>query len=126
MLYLQRVKMRPNLDDLNPGESRFVHGNFDVYAGEVIVEGQSVAWNEIEEVEVAVAARAIGPAGWVVRYLVHGNPRYHVGLYFGHEEVVVRNITLNVAQYIIRCVAFYAPLPVRYIGSDELSPVMKA
>jgi hypothetical protein len=85
MVYLQRIKARPSTDDLTPAEARFVQHSFDSYAGEVLVNGQAVAWPEIEEVEVVVSPRAGGPAGWLVRYLVHGNERYHVGLYFGSE-----------------------------------------
>ncbi|MEO8610086.1 MAG: hypothetical protein ABI690_19485 [Chloroflexota bacterium] len=124
MVYLQRIKARPSPEDLTPGEARFVQHSFDPYAGEVLVGGQAVAWNAIEEVEVAVSARAAGPAGWLVRHIVHGNERYHVGLYFGQNEAIVPNVTLNVARYIVQCVAFFAPLPVRYTGPDGLSPVM--
>jgi hypothetical protein len=123
MPYLQRTKARPELDDLPPAEARGLHHRFDPYAGEVIVEGQSIAWNEIEEVEVALAPRAAGPAGWVVRYLVHGDQRYHVGLYFGREEAILPNVTLAVARYVVECVAFYAPQPVRFTGPDDFAPL---
>lgn len=126
MVYLQRIKARPSPDDLTLGEARYVQTVFDPYAGEVLVDGQAVAWDELEEIEVATAARAIGPAGWVVRHLVHGNKRYHIGLYFGRQEAIVQNVTLNVAGYIVQCVAFYAPLPVRYSGPDSLSPLVDA
>lgn len=125
MAYLQRTKVRPNPDDLTEGEARFVHEHFDVYAGEVIVDGQSVAWNQIEEIEVVPAARVVGPAGWIVRYFVHGNERYHVGLYFERQEAIVRNVTLKVARYIVDCIAFYAPLPVRYTGVADIAPLVE-
>ena len=124
MVYLQRTKARPSLEDLTSGEARFVHAAFDPYAGEVLVDGQTIAWDEIEEVEVAVSPRTAGPAGWVVRYMVHGNERYHVGFYFGRQEAIVPNVTLNVARYIVQCVAFFAPLLVRYTGPDNLGPVI--
>ncbi len=124
MVYLRRIKARPSMDDLTPGESRFIQHTFDPFAGEVLVDGQAVAWNEIEEVEVAVSPRAAGPAGWLVRYLVHGNERYHVGLYFGHEEAIIPNVTFNVARYIVQCVAFFAPGVVRYTGPEGLSPII--
>ena len=124
MVYLQRTKARPSLEDLKSGEAKFVQTTFDLYAGEVLVDGQTIAWDEIEEVEVAVSPRTAGPAGWVVRYMVHGNERYHVGLYFGRQEAIVPNVTLNVARYIVQCVAFFAPLPVRYTGPDNLVPVI--
>jgi hypothetical protein len=124
MVYLQRIKARPDIDALTPGEARFIRSTFDPYAGEVLVDGQSLTWDEIEEIEVAMAARVDGPAGWIVRHLVHGNERYHVGLYSGRREAIVPNVTLNVARYIVQCVAFYAPLPVRYTGPDGLSPTV--
>lgn len=119
-MYLQRLKFRPSIEDLTPGEARFVQSHFDPYAGEVIVNGDTIAWNEIQEVEVARAPRVGGPAGWIVRHLVHGDERYHVGLYFGRNEAVLPNVTLNVAQYLVKTVAFYAPQPVRYTGPEGL------
>jgi hypothetical protein len=124
MMYLQRIKSRPGLEDLTSGEAKFVLTAFDPYAGEVLVDGQAVAWDEIEQVEVAISPRAAGPAGWVVRHMVHGNERYHVGIYFGRQEAIVPNVTLNVARYILQCVAFFAPLPVRYTGPDGLVPLI--
>jgi hypothetical protein len=123
MTYLQRSNARPDLDDLSPVEVRALQHRFDPYAGEVVVEGQSIGWDEIEEVEVARAARASGPAGWLVRYLVHGGERYHVGLYFGQQEAILPNVTLKVARYVVQCVAFYAPQSVRYTGPDDLVPL---
>lgn len=125
MVYLQRTKARPNVDDLLAGEARFVYEHFDAYAGEVLVDGQAVGWNEIQEIEVVASPRAAGPAGWIVRHLVHGDERYHVGLYFGRQEAVVPNVTLNIARYIAQCVAYYAPLPVRYVGPEGLVPVIE-
>lgn len=122
MIYLQRTNLRPNTYDLSSGEIQFVQQHFDPYANEVIVEGQAVRWQEIEELEVVLSPRTSGPAGWIVRHLVHGDERYHVGLYFGRYEAVVPNVTLNVARYIVQCVAYYAPLPVRYRGVEGLSP----
>jgi hypothetical protein len=124
MVYLQRIKARPSLEDLTPGEARFVQQSFDPCAGEVLVDGYALAWNEIEEVEVALSPRAAGPAGWLVRHVVHGNERYHVGLYSGRDEAIIPNVTLNVARYIVQCVAFFAPGVVRYTGPDGLVPVV--
>jgi len=124
MEYLQRTKARPSLDDLTASEARWLPPRFDPYAGEVRIEGQAVGWNEIEEVEVVTAPRASGPAGWLVRHLVHGDERYHIGIYFGHEEAVLPNVPLNVVRYVLQCIAFYAPLPVRYKGQTGLVPVV--
>ncbi|MBI5669575.1 MAG: hypothetical protein HZC41_16355 [Chloroflexi bacterium] len=123
MVYLQRLKALPSPDDLTPAEARYVQEHFDTYAGEVIVNGQAIPWNWINEVEVAKAARAAGPAGWVVRHLVHGDERYHVGLYFGQMEAVLSNVTLNIARHIVQTIAYYAPAPVRYTGPDGLTPL---
>jgi hypothetical protein len=125
MLYLQRLKAQPHLDDLKPDEVRSISSHFDPYAGEVIIDGEAIRWNEIEEIEVVLAPRATRAAGWFVRNLVHGSQRYHVGLYFGHNEAVLPNVTLNVARYVVQCVAYYSPLPVRYKGPDGLSPTIQ-
>jgi hypothetical protein len=119
-MYLQRLKVRPSVEDLTPAEARFVQSHFDPYAGEVLVNGDSIAWNEIEEIEIAMAPRVAGPAGWVVRHLIHGDERYHVGIYFGRNEAVLPNVSLNVAQYVVKSIAFYAPSPVRYNGPEGL------
>lgn len=123
MVYLQRLKVRPSLDDLTAAEARAMQERFDPYAGEVIVNGQAIPWNWIEEVEVAKSARAAGPAGWLVRHLVHGDERYHVGLYFGQMEAVLTNISLNAARYVVQTIAYYAPAPVKYSGPEGLTPV---
>lgn len=123
MSYLQRQKARPEPGDLSPAEQRFVQNTFDPYAGEVIIENQAIPWNAIDEIEIALAPRAAGPAGWLVRYLVHGEARYHVGLFFGREEAILPNVTLNVARYVAQCVAYYAPQPIRYNGPADLLPL---
>lgn len=126
-MYLRRLKARPELDDLTPAEARYLHEHFDAYAGEVIIHGQEpVGWDQIETIEVVKSPRARGPAGWIVRHLIHGDERYHVGLYFGRQEIVLPNVSLNVARFIVQSVAFYAPAPVRYMGPDGLSPVTAA
>lgn len=124
MILLQRIKARPSLEDLSPGEARFVQMHFDPYAGEVLLDGEAIGWDEISAVEVVNAPRSAGPAGWLVRHLVHGNERYHVGIYFGRQEAVLPNVTLNVARYVVQCVAYFAPLPVRYKGPTGLSPLV--
>lgn len=123
MVYLQRLNTLPSVDDLTPAEVQYIHEHFDPHAGEVVVNGQAIPWNWISEVEVAKSARAAGPAGWVVRHLVHGDERYHVGLYFGQMEAVLSNVTLNVARYIVQTIAYYAPSPVAYTGPEGLTPL---
>jgi hypothetical protein len=119
-MYLHRLKVRPSLEDLTEAEARFVRSHFDPYAGEVVINGETIAWNEIEEIEVAQAPRVAGPAGWIVRHLIHGDERYHVGIYFGRNEAVLPNVSLNIAQFIVKFVAFCAPQPVRYSGPEGL------
>ncbi|MBL8154233.1 MAG: hypothetical protein JNM70_08620 [Anaerolineae bacterium] len=125
MTILKRSNLRPNPADLPDNEARLIYERFDIASNEVIVDGQPIRWEEIEEVEVAPAPRAAGPAGWLVRNLVHGDERYHVGLYFGRSEAVLPNISLNVARFVVQAVAYYAPLPVRYRGPDGLSPTVE-
>lgn len=122
--FLQRIKNRPNLETLSAAENHYVRELFDPGSREVVVNGEAIGWTEIDEVEVVVSPRSAGPAGWLVRYFVHGEDRYHVGIYFGRNEAILPNITLAVAKYVVQCIAFYAPLPVRYKGPEGLSPVV--
>lgn len=124
MPYLKRLKARPAPDELSPAEARYVLSAFDVYAGEVLIHDESFRWDEITEIEVAKAARYGGLAGWLVRYLVHGDERYHLGIYAGHREAVLPNITLNAARYVVQMVAYYAPVAVQYSGVEGLSPLV--
>lgn len=120
--YLQRLNVRPDPEALSPVERNALQANFDAYAGEVVVNGQPINWSKIEEVEVVKAARAAGPAGWLVKQM-YGEDRFHVGIYFGPEEAVLTNISLKAAEYVVRTIAFYAPHPVRYKGIEGLSPI---
>lgn len=120
MLYLQRLSARPSIDDLSERDARHVREHFDPYAGEVIIDGQAIRWNDIEEVEVAQAARMKSPAGWVVKNLIMGGERYHVGVYFGRHEAVLPNLTLEAVRYIVQSIAFYAPQRVAYSGPPDL------
>ncbi len=127
MPYLQRLKARPDPNKLAPGEVNQLMQRFDPYAGDVMVEGESIHWDNIEEIEVAQAARAIGPAGWLVRFFVYsGHQRYHVAFYYGNREAVLSNLSLEAAQYVVQATAFYSPHPIRYAGPDGLSPLIEA
>lgn len=121
-LYLQRSTTRPNPDALSPADSKFIQEHFNVYGGSLTVEGQPVDWSAIEEIEVAVAPHISGPAGWFVRNVIVREDRYHVGLYSGQNEIVLPNLTLPVAKYIVGCIAHFAPLPVRYTGLPDFVP----
>ena len=122
MFYLQRSPTRPNPDALSPDDSRTIQEYFKVYGGNLTVQGQPVDWSAIEAIEVVVAPHIAGPAGWFVRKIVIREDRYHVGLYSGHDEVVLPNLTLAVAQYVVACIAHFAPLPVRYSGLPNFAP----
>ena len=69
-----------------------------------------------------VAPHISGPAGWFVRKLVTREERYHIGLYSGHDEIILPNLTLPVAKYIVASLAHFAPLPVRYSGLPDFTP----
>jgi hypothetical protein len=80
-----------------------------------------VDWSAIEEIEVVVAPHIAGPAGWLVRNVVVREEHYHVGLYSGHNEIILPNLPQTVAKYIVACVAHFAPLPVRYSGLSDFA-----
>jgi hypothetical protein len=126
MAYLQRIKYRPTMDGMKESESNFLLERFDVSAGEVYVDGHRVLWQEIDEVEVVKAARAGGLSGWLVKNVVYAEERYHVGIYYGRQEAVLPNITLEMATYVVQAVAFYATSPVRYKGPEGLSPITES
>ncbi len=122
MPYLQRSQTRPNPDVLSPADSSYMDEHFNIYGGNLTVNGQPVDWASIEAIEVVVAPHISGPAGWFVRKVVVREERYHVGLYSGHDEIVLPNLPLPVAQYIVACIAHFAPLPVRYSGLPDFTP----
>lgn len=111
------------MDTLTPAERDYIQQHFDPYANEVVINRDTIGWDTIEEVEVAEAARSTGPAGWLVKYLFMGGSRYHVGVYFGREEAVLTNMTLNCARYIVQMIAFYAPKRVLYNGPEDICPL---
>lgn len=125
LMILKRSNARPDPDTLSAAEARTITEAFDVYAGEVLYYGQSLRWDTLEEVNVVKAARYGGLAGWLVRFLVHGDDRYHVGLYAGGQEYVMPNVSLNTARYVVQTIAYYAPQPVRYEGIEGLSPLVE-
>lgn len=120
--YLMRLKVRPDEAKLSNFERSHIQQHFDPYAAEVVINGELIDWRAIDEVEVAKAARAHGPSGWLVKGMFGGD-RYHVGIYYGAYEAVLQNLTLNSAEYVIRMIAFYAPNRIRYTGVDGLSPL---
>jgi hypothetical protein len=123
MTYLQRINYHPNTDDLSDAEKHYLAEHFDAYGAELVAHGQALPWQFIEEVEVAKAARFAGAAGWLVKNLVMSGERYHVGIYYGRQEIVFSNVTWKVAQYIVRNIAYYAPQSVAYKGPEDLVPL---
>ncbi|MBC8098655.1 MAG: hypothetical protein H7Y11_04380 [Armatimonadetes bacterium] len=120
MAYLQRINYRPNTDNLNDAEKNYLAQHFEAYGAEIVINGQPIAWQLIDTVEVAKAARASGVSGWIVKKLVMGGDRYHVGIYCGRDEAVLINVTLNVAQYILKNIAYYGGQSITYTGPADL------
>lgn len=125
MPYLQRLDSRPTDHDLSEREREHLAKHFDAYGAEVWIDGAGVRWEHIEEIEVAVAARARGPSGWIVKRLVVGGERYHVGVYFGYSEAVLPNLTLNAARYVVQTMAYYAPNRIKFTGPDDITPLIE-
>jgi hypothetical protein len=122
--YLKRINYRPSEADLSEKELHQLQEHFAAYGAEAIVNGTPLPWSAIDEVEVAVAARAKGPSGWLVKNVLMGGDRYHVGFYSGQDELVVINVSRAVARHMVENIAYYAPQQVRYTGPDELAPTI--
>lgn len=122
MVFLQRLSYRPNLDGVSERERESLSRLFDPASTDVVINGDAVQWSIIEEVEVAVAARSGGVAGWLVKHLVMSGDRYHIAFYFGREEQVLPNLTRPAAEYVLKMLAYYAPKRVRYTGPDGFVP----
>lgn len=121
MPYLQRINYRPNTDALSDKERDSLAIKFDVGSTDVIINGDTIRWEMIEEIEVAVAARSRGLAGWFVKNWVMGGDRYHVAFYFGREEAVLINLTLAAAQYVVSTAAYHLTKRVTYTGPDGIA-----
>ena len=121
MAYLQRIDYRPSEANLTEWEQEQLAKHVQLYGSEIVIHGEPVRWEHVEEVEIAPAPRAAGFGGWFVkRFILHNEQRYHIGLYFGSREAVMPNITLNLARHITEMVAYYAPNPVQYTGPEEI------
>lgn len=123
--HLKRLKVQPDFSALSAADQAVVTRTFDARAAEVTINGQTFDWKEIDEVEVAIAARATGLTGWMVKQMM-GENNYHVGIYAGPYEQVLTNVTLAVATYVVKAIAYYAPNAIRYTGVEGLSPVEPA
>lgn len=125
MVYLQRIEQRPATDYLSPQELAQLGNVFTAYGAEMIVAGQVIRWENVHEVEVVIAPHISGISGWLVKtFFFKNQERYHVGIYYDDDqEAVLPNITWEMARYVVRNVAFYAPHHVRYVGPAELVAV---
>jgi hypothetical protein len=124
MTYIQRINYRPNQDKLSTQEQQYLQQHFDAYGSEMLVDGVPVRWQDITEVEVAEAPRAAGPAGWLVRrFFLNSQQLYHVGIYLGTGELVLPNIGVNAARYVLENIAYYAPQRITYTGPEGLVPL---
>lgn len=123
MAYLVRLQSRPSLKSLSEEERKTIERHFEIDAHQVSINGSALELDRVDEIEIVKAARANSPAGWVVKNLLYGGERYHIGIYAGREELVLPNITLEVARYIAGNIAFFARNPVRYKGLDDVVPV---
>jgi hypothetical protein len=123
MAYLVRLQSRPPLKNLSEEEQKLIERHFEIDSRQVSIDGTPMELDRIDEIEIVKAARAKSPAGWVVKNLLYGGERYHIGIYAGKEELVLPNITLEVARYIAGNIAFFARNPVRYKGLDDVVPV---
>ncbi len=120
---LARIDQRPSMDRLSEEDRRTLNKRFDANAYEINIDGHHIEWARIDEVEVAKAARQAGPSGWFVKNVVFAGDRYHVGVYFGRDELVLTNITLEAARFVVQTIAYYANNTIRYTGVEGIAPV---
>lgn len=124
MAYLARLEQRPGMEELSDDDRRTLAKRFDANASEIVVDGQHVEWGLIDEVEVAQAAREGGPAGWFVKKVIFAGERYHVGVYVGQGELVLTNISLAAARFVVHTIAYYAANhAIRYTGTAGVAPI---
>jgi hypothetical protein len=121
MPYLQRLSTMPSEESLTDKDREWLQKHFDIHPQELWINGDAVRWDYIEEIEVVVAARAKGPAGWLVRNVVMGGERYHLAAYYGYNESVLTNMNENIARYVLNMIAYYAPVRLKYTGPDSLA-----
>jgi hypothetical protein len=118
---LQRIDYRPSYENLSPEEESQLRKHFTAYGAELIIDGIVIRWEHIDEVEVAIAPRGKGVAGWLVKkMMLNDETRYHVGVYFGSLEAILPNISLNMVKHVLENIAFYSPKPIRYVGPENI------
>ena len=127
MVYMVPASTAPKEDELTADDVRYLRNHMNTTNFEIIVAGQSIAWDKIDELEVAVAARQKSPAGWLVKNMLYGGQeRYHVGIYSGHNEAVLPNLSLAAAKYVVQTVAYYARTRIRYAGPEGIAPITES
>jgi hypothetical protein len=127
MTYMVPASTAPKEDDLTPDDVRYLRNHMNTTNFEIVVEGQSIAWDKIDELEVAVAARQKSPAGWLVKNMIYGGQeRYHVGIYSGRSEAVLPNLSIAAAKYVVQTVAYYARTRIRYTGPEGITPITES
>jgi hypothetical protein len=125
--YMLPQSTRPREDRLSEGDIRTLQAHFEPTNYEVIVDGQGLDWSKIDEIEVVPAARHRSPSGWFVRTILYrGTDRYHVGIYSGRNELVLTNITLEAARYVVQTIAYYARNRIVYNGPDGFTATTEA
>jgi hypothetical protein len=126
-IFMLPASTAPREDRLSPGDLSALQSHFEVTNYEVVVDGQGIDWSKIDEIEVVAAARQRSPAGWIVRNLIFGgSDRYHVGIYSGRNELVLTNLTLEAARYVVQMIAYYARERIKYNGPDGLTATIEA
>lgn len=125
MKYLKQLPYRPNPYEISEKEAEWLLRHFQVGANEVVINNnQVVKWKYVDEIEVAKAARMNKANGFLLKWFVYqGEERYHVGIYYGGMEAVLKNVSLKTAIYIVKMVAYYTPQRVIYTGPDDLVPL---
>lgn len=124
MPYLLRPLSKPRLEGLSPADQRIIEQHFDANSVEINIDGQFLEYGRIDSIEVAPAARTRNPAGWFVRNIIFsGQERFHVGIYYGHHELVMINLSRAAVQYVTGVIAFYARNRVKYTGPEDIIPI---
>ncbi len=123
MAYLVRLGKAPSTNDLSQEEIALINRMFDVTPKTVTLNGVTFSWEDVTEIETAVAARSQSPAGWFVKKVIFGGERYHVAIYAGKDEAVLPNASRKVIEHIVQTIAYYAPRKIPYSGVEGISPV---
>ncbi len=117
----------PQEYDLSEADRRTLLAHFETTNYEMVVDGEGIDWEKIDEVEVVVASRDKGLSGWFIRNIYFGGQeRYHVGVYSGRNELVLPNLTLNAAKYVVRTIAYYLRKRVIYQGPSDFVATIEA